>query len=144
MHPKSVFFIIVILDLFGQTIDSLLLEIGNHDNIIAIFICDNRINNLTNNQRNVFRLSKCLVTYKTTLYAIRSYESACKNLYSTDNHHFAHILEQRCNDLKRWLTLNDQVNACDILLIPLNTTDLDLDDVQQRLLEFCINLQIVI
>ena len=65
--------------------------------------------NLTNNQRNVFQLSKCLLTCKTTLYAMRSYESASKNLYQAGHQHFAYILEQKHNDLKRWLTLNDQV-----------------------------------
>jgi hypothetical protein len=135
-ESKAVSFIVVILDLFGQTIDALLAEIGNHDNIIGIFICDNQINNLVNNQRNVFHLSKGLPTYKTTLHAMRFYESASNNLYKSD-HDTAYILEQKRNDLKRWLILNDQVKVCDILLIPLNTTNSNLYDLQQRIIEFC-------
>jgi hypothetical protein len=108
-HSKSVFFIIVLLHLFGQTLDSILVEIGRNDNIIGIFVCVNQIHNLANNQTNIFHLSKRLLTWKTTSYAKRSYESAAQRLYRTNHHGLAYILEQTSNNLKRWLTTNNTV-----------------------------------
>src|SRR5262245_10809609 len=60
-HSKSVFFIIILLHLFGQTIEILLTEIGNQDNIIGIYVCVDQIYNLAHSQTNVFHLSKRLL-----------------------------------------------------------------------------------
>jgi len=136
-HSKSVFFIIVLLHLFGRPIDSISVELGSNDNIIGIFVCVNQIFNLTNNQTNIFHISKRLLTCKTTSYAIHSYESASKKLYQTNHNGLAYILKQTSSNLKEWLTTSDKVKACDVLLIPLNTDDANLYDFQQRMIEFC-------
>ena len=108
-HSKSVFFIIVFLHLFDQTIGEILLEIGENDNIVGIFFCVNQIFNLVTNQTNVFHLSKRLLTCKTTACAIRSYELASQRLYQTGQKGLAYILEQTTTNLKRWLTTSDKV-----------------------------------
>jgi hypothetical protein len=108
-QPKSVFFIIALLHLFGQTIDSILVEIGNRDNIIGIFVCVNQIYNLANNQTNVFHLAKRLLTCKTTSCAIHSYERASERLYQTSYQGLAYIFKQKSNNLRQWLTTTDKV-----------------------------------
>jgi hypothetical protein len=108
-QPKSVHFIVVLLNSFGQTIDSLLTEIGSKDNIVVILTCDKQFCNLTNTQTNVIYLSEHLLKCKTTLYAIRSYQSAYENHRKAGQRRLAHVLEKKRNGLKRWLIDNDKV-----------------------------------
>jgi hypothetical protein len=108
-QSKSIFFIIVFLHLFGQTIELLLAEIGDKKNIIGIYFCVDHIYNSLNNQANVFHLSTRLLTCKTTSLAIRSYEYASQRFYQTCHEGLAYILEQTSNNLKRWLSTGDKV-----------------------------------
>jgi len=108
-YSKVVFFIVIFLDLFGESIDSLLTIIGNTENIVAIYICGNQFYNSVNNQNNVFHLPRRLITSTTTLRAIRAYQFASQQLFQSGDKGNAIICEHKSNDLKRWLSTNNNV-----------------------------------
>jgi hypothetical protein len=108
-HSTAVFFIIIFLDLFGGSIDSLLTIIGNTENIVAIYICGDQIYNSVTNRNNVFHLPRRLITCTTTLRAIRAYQFASKQLFQSNHKGNAIVCEHKSNDLKRWLSTNNNV-----------------------------------
>ncbi|CAF3676273.1 unnamed protein product [Adineta steineri] len=136
----SVRFILIFLDVFGHTLDSLLSLIGDATNIIGIYIGDNTIQNLEYNRPNIFRLPRRHITFSITSHAIRACQSASKNLFTSNNKGDAIVWEQKGNDLKRWLTTNNKVESCDILIIPLCTANDNLRLYQSELIDLCNDL----
>ncbi|CAF0912118.1 unnamed protein product [Adineta steineri] len=136
----SVRFILIFLDVFGHTLDSLLSLIGDTTNIIGIYIGDNTIQNLDYNRPNIFRLPRRHITFSITSHAIRACQSASRDLFVPTNTGDAIVWEQKGNDLKRWLTTNNKVEPCDILLIPLYTANDNFLQYQSELIDICTGL----
>jgi hypothetical protein len=107
-HLPSVLFLVLFLDLSGPTLDSILTELGNLQNVFAIFLCGNPINHVIYPHPNVFHISQYLITYKTTLCAIRAYERLSEQL-RIPNPDLAVLLEEKSINLDRWLTTNHRV-----------------------------------
>ncbi|CAF4323295.1 unnamed protein product, partial [Adineta steineri] len=105
---KSVRFIVIFLDVFGHTLDSLLSSIGDITNIIGIYIGDNKIQNLEYNRPKIFHLPRRNITFSITLHAIHACQSASKNLFASNNKGDAIVWEQKANDLRGWLTTNSK------------------------------------
>ncbi|CAF0883476.1 unnamed protein product, partial [Adineta steineri] len=137
---KSVRFIVIFLDVFGHTLDSLLSSIGDITNIIGIYIGDNKIQNLEYNRPKIFHRPRRNITFSITLHAIHACQSASQNLFASNNKGDAIVWEQKANDLRGWLTTNSKIETCDILIIPLYTANDNLWLYQAELIEICNDL----
>ncbi|CAF1400391.1 unnamed protein product [Adineta ricciae] len=120
-QPESVSYFLILLSLSGETFEAVLSRI----------LC-------LKNIRDIYQLPRRRVTYSTTWHAICTFESQSEQSLPTDLNRVVAVTEQNVYSLKRWLQTNDKVEACDVLIIPVHSTQANLLDFQQKMIEFWI------
>ncbi|CAF1099240.1 unnamed protein product [Adineta ricciae] len=135
-QPESVSYFLILISLFGETLEAVLNRILSLKNIARTFVCDNKYHQYLINQRDIYHLPKRRITYSTTWHAIRTFESQSEQSLPTDLNGVVAVTEQNVYSLKRWLQTNDKVEACDVLIIPIQSSQANLLDFQQKMIEF--------
>ncbi|CAF2044872.1 unnamed protein product [Rotaria magnacalcarata] len=138
-HSKLWSFILL-LDLNDQFSDVDMDYLKRHHRVLAIFICVKPNSNIRFDGANVFPVYKELISYRIKLCAIRFFEDCSKAFLASNEIHAGLALKVRANFLKQQRFTSQQIQACHVLIIPLNTTDSNTYDYQQRLLESCYRL----
>ncbi|CAF3771630.1 unnamed protein product [Rotaria sp. Silwood1] len=139
-HSNSYSFIVLLMDLNDQNSRVHLEDLKRQHHVFAIFICIKPKCNALVHGNNVFPVIKELIAYKIKSSVVKFFEDTSRKLLGLNHIGPAFILKEKANVLKQQHFTNGKINACHILIIPLNTTDENLYDCQERLIHLCNNL----
>ena len=108
-QPESVFYLLFLLSLFGETLEAVLNRILGLRNIVRTFVYDTKYQQYLINQRDVCHLPRRRITYSTTWHAICAFESQSEQPLPTDPNGAVTVTQENVYNLKRWLQTNDKV-----------------------------------
>ncbi|CAF4452747.1 unnamed protein product [Rotaria sp. Silwood2] len=89
---------------------------------------------------NVFSVVKEIMAYKIKSTVVKFFEDTSRKLLALNQIAPARIFQDKANFFKRQCITNGKIEACHVLIIPLNTTDENLFDFQERLIHLCYDL----
>ncbi|CAF3730566.1 unnamed protein product [Rotaria sp. Silwood1] len=139
-RSKSYSFILLFRDFNDPNTDIYLEDLRKQHHVFAIFICVNPRSNLIFHGNNVFPVIKELMAYKIKLAVVKFCEETCSRLFALNEIAPARFFEEKAKFFKQQCITTGKINACHVLIIPLNTTDENLYDFQERLIHLCYNL----
>ncbi|CAF3730551.1 unnamed protein product [Rotaria sp. Silwood1] len=139
-RSNSYSFILLFYDLNGSNVDVYLKDLKRQHHVVAIFICINPKCNLAFHGDNVFPVIKELIAYKIKSSVVKFFEDTSKKLLRLNHIAPANLFKEKANFFKQQCVTNGKINACYALIIPLNTTDENLYDFQERLIHLFYDL----
>ncbi|CAF1146475.1 unnamed protein product [Rotaria sordida] len=131
---------ILLLDLNDQNSHVDLEDLRTQRHILAIFICINPRSNLIFHGDNVYPVVKELMAYKIKSSVVQFFEDGYNKLLALNQVAPALMFKEKAKFFKQQRFINGKINACHVLIIPLNTNDENLFDFQERLIHLCYDL----
>ncbi|CAF3438992.1 unnamed protein product [Rotaria sp. Silwood2] len=139
-NKNSSCFIVLIMNLNDQNSHAHLEDLKCQHHVLAIFIRVKRRSNLRFDGGNVFSVVKEIMAYKIKSTVVKFFEDTSRKLLALNQIAPARIFQDKANFFKRQCITNGKIEACHVLIIPLNTTDENLFDFQERLICLCNDL----
>ncbi|CAF3209776.1 unnamed protein product, partial [Rotaria sp. Silwood2] len=136
-NKNSSCFIVLIMNLNDQNSHAHLEDLKCQHHVLAIFIRVKRRSNLRFDGGNVFSVVKEIMAYKIKSTVVKFFEDTSKKLLALNEIGPAYFIREKANFFKRQRFTNGKIEACHVLIIPLNTTDENLFDFQERLIYLC-------
>ncbi|CAF4059660.1 unnamed protein product [Rotaria sordida] len=134
-HSESFSFIVLLIDLNDRNLDADFEELKAQRHVFAIFIRVKPNCNLRFHGNNVFPVIKQRISREVESSVIQFFEDTSRKLLALNQIGLAFFFQDKANAIKK--TKFYKYTASHVLIIPLNTTDENLYDFQERLITSC-------
>ncbi|CAF2743226.1 unnamed protein product [Rotaria sp. Silwood2] len=140
IDKNSYSFIVLLMNINDQNLRVQLEDLKRQHHVLAIFICVKPRSTLRFDGNNVFPVVKELMAYKIKSSVVQFFEDTSKKLLALNQIASAYLFREKARFFKQQCITNGKIEACHVLIIPLNTTDENLFDFQERLICLCNDL----